>query len=197
MLERSQVLYLSYITVPETIPSMMEHGILSHVRARDYPHRSIADQAVQDLRDQRVLPTGRALHEYANVYFWARNAMMYRVRNNGVVCVLKVSPQVLNLPGVFYSTRNASALEARFHPCEGDFTNIERRILYSGRWVDENGVVDVDKMQRIQAEVLVPDRIPPAYIVGVFVRSDQDAVAVRAHCGNLDVIPHPGLFFEA
>jgi hypothetical protein len=64
----------------ETVPSILQLGILSNRRARRVAHSSIADPMVQERRAEVVVPGGRHLHEYANLYFHARNPMMYRAR---------------------------------------------------------------------------------------------------------------------
>ena len=60
------------------LASVMNHGILSHERAAKRPHRSVALQPVQDKRDKKQVPGGLKLHQYANLYFHARNPMMYK-----------------------------------------------------------------------------------------------------------------------
>ena len=62
----------------DNINSVMTHGILSHERAAKLPHRSVALQPVQDRRDQKQVPGGLKLHQYANLYFHARNPMLYK-----------------------------------------------------------------------------------------------------------------------
>jgi hypothetical protein len=72
------------ITPLVNIPSILHNGILSHAQASKLPHYSVALQEVQDKRDQKQIPGGLALHEYANVYFHARNPMMSRRRNEAL-----------------------------------------------------------------------------------------------------------------
>jgi hypothetical protein len=60
------------------VPSVMEHGILSYERAARLEHHSVAMQEIQDKRDQKQVPSGLRLHQYANLYFHARNPMLFR-----------------------------------------------------------------------------------------------------------------------
>jgi ssDNA thymidine ADP-ribosyltransferase, DarT len=69
------------IALIDNLPSVLEHGILSHAEAKKITHLSVALQAVQDKRDAKRVPGGLPLHEYANVYFHARNPMMSLRRN--------------------------------------------------------------------------------------------------------------------
>lgn len=66
----------------ENIPSVLAHGILSYELAARLPHRSVAMEEVQDKRDVKQVPGGLKLHQYANLYFHARNPMMYKRRGN-------------------------------------------------------------------------------------------------------------------
>jgi len=46
----------------ENIPSVLEHGILSHERASKLPHASVAMDAIQERRDLKQVPGGLKLH---------------------------------------------------------------------------------------------------------------------------------------
>lgn len=58
------------------VPSVLEHGILSYELAAKLAHHSVAMPEVQDLRDKKQVPGGLKLHQYANLYFHARNPML-------------------------------------------------------------------------------------------------------------------------
>ncbi len=67
-------------------------------------------ETVQEKRDVKRVPGGLALHEYANVYFHARNPMMSTRRNEAHrLCVLRVSPEILNVPGAVIADQNAAS----------------------------------------------------------------------------------------
>jgi hypothetical protein len=68
---RSEVDELGYIVPIATVPSILQRGILSHRRAEEISHESIALQEVQDLRAKVIVPNGRLLHEYTNLYICA------------------------------------------------------------------------------------------------------------------------------
>ena len=72
-------------------------------------------ETVQEKRDVKRVPGGLALHEYANVYFHARNPMMSTRRNEAHrLCVLRVSPEILNVPGAVIADQNAASKYVRF-----------------------------------------------------------------------------------
>lgn len=103
---RARVTELHCIMPIGNVPSVMQNGILSHERASQLQHHSVAMQAMQDRRDLKTVPGGLRLHQYANLYFHARNPML-SVRRNEDVCVLKDSTNVLNLPGAAITDQNA------------------------------------------------------------------------------------------
>lgn len=194
-MERGKVTYLSYITAIDNVASIIERGILCHNRAEQVPHVSIADAEVQARRAAVILPSGRHLHDYANLYFWARNAMMYRRRDERI-CVICVSTNVLDIPGTYYSTRNAAAANAEFHECVADFTHLDESKLYRKSW-SSNGTTDEDLMQCMQAEVLVPAAIDSGLIEWVYARSKNDMQALAQLAPDLDRRLHPGIFFDS
>ena len=80
------------------IPSVLKHGILSYERTARLAHESVAMQPVQERRDLKRVPGGLMLHRYANLYFHARNPMMFsRQQEVPQLCVLRVSTAVANL----------------------------------------------------------------------------------------------------
>src|SRR5206468_12208497 len=85
----------------ENIPSVLKLGILSNERAAKIAHKSVAMQPIQDRRDEKQIIGALKLHQYANLYFHARNPMMYsRKEQAEQLCVLCVSIDVLQLEGV-------------------------------------------------------------------------------------------------
>ncbi len=88
-MRREELDELHYITPIDNVVSILSSGILSHQLAAKVHHTSVAMQEVQDIRMNKVVPGGRNLHEYANTYFNARNAMLYlRKDDHAKLCVL-------------------------------------------------------------------------------------------------------------
>src|SRR2546427_5072035 len=123
-MERTDLNELHCITPLRNLRSILEVGILSHVRAAGRPSVSIANPEVQQLRAAKRVPGGRMLHEYANLYISARNAMLYQVlgfparppTQHLSVCVLGVDTAVLDLPDVVITDRNAASILSIFLP---------------------------------------------------------------------------------
>lgn len=128
-------------------------------------------QVVQDIRAKKMVPGGRPLHEYANLYICARNPMLFkRLNHHRELCVLRVSPTVLDLPDVVITDGNAASKYARFGSSPGGLRNVDRDLTFAEYWTDQT-----DQIQELRnktakcAEVLVPDRVPPDYLTGAYV----------------------------
>src|ERR1039458_1904374 len=99
-MERADLHELGYILPIDTVPSVLERGILSHKHAQKVTHNDIALLDVQDLRAKVVVPNGRALHEYANLYICPRNPMLLKKSDiHEQLCVLRVDIQAIEPSG--------------------------------------------------------------------------------------------------
>ncbi|CAN5756277.1 hypothetical protein BH23CHL5_BH23CHL5_21850 [soil metagenome] len=185
---RSRVNELHYLTPIANIPSITERGILSHSLARRYEHISVANQSVQAQRSRVRLPNNRHLHSYVNLYFDARNPMMYTMKQrHESLAVLRVDPRVLELPGVMISDGNAAAGLTRFSPPNDEgFAVIDEDSVFAIYWNHADPQVKEEQKRKRCAEVLVPDRIPPEFITGAYVscQSAKDVI-IAANCGIL------------
>jgi len=174
-LERADLAELHYITPLANIRSILERGILSHVRAQKFKPASIAAQEIQNIRAAVRLPTGRRLHEYANLYFHARNPMMYKRRaQHADICVLRVGVTVLDVPGTIITNANASSRYVRFSPSPGGLVFVNEELTYAENW--KNPDDQIDEWQRTSAkcaEVLVPDRVDVSLITGAYVSCQE------------------------
>jgi ssDNA thymidine ADP-ribosyltransferase, DarT len=158
-MERSRIRELHYITDIANVPSILEHGILSHRRVERLvgPHVTVASPEVQSHRARKRIWTGsrsRALHDYANLYLDARNAMLYTLLRNqrGDLTVLAVDPQVLDLADVIVTDRNAASA-ARFRPAAEGIEALDEAAVFAGWWHES-----LAARQRRMAEVLVGAR---------------------------------------
>ena len=195
---------LYYITHLANVPSILEHGILSHaeIERRRVDYVRLYDHASVSARQYRTVPNGRSLGEFANLYFQPRNPMLYRVlrenigRERGVV-VLGVKKDVLDIPGVFITTGSAVSESSKILPRDEGLKRLEAILhaVNSEFWTEKRGA-----KRRIMAEVLVPERVPPEHITTIYVRSrpDQEYVQtyLREHAPRqVAVVPEPHTFF--
>src|SRR5713101_3393069 len=99
-MDRGDITELHYITAIANVPSILQHGILSHTLAEQLAHDSVAMAEIQERRRNKQIPGARLLHEYANLYFDVHNPMLSRCRaRNSEICVLRVDPVVLDIAG--------------------------------------------------------------------------------------------------
>lgn len=185
------------ITPLVNIPSILQHGILSHAQASKLPHHSVALQEVQDERDRIQIPGGLALHEYANVYFHARNPMMSRRRNEAsTLCVLRVSTEILKIPGAVITDQNAVSKYVKFSaPDQLKFVDLD--YVFAANWKHpDDQIAEWRHSSAKCAEVLIPQRIPPNYLLGAYVVNDTVHAELEALGVDLPIQIQPDLFFH-
>jgi ssDNA thymidine ADP-ribosyltransferase, DarT len=179
------------------IGSVMTHGILSYESAARLPHCSVAMQPVQDRRDQKHVPGGLRLHQYANLYFHARNPMLFkRLGEVNALCVLRVSIQVLNLEGTVISDQNAASDYVRFlHPSQWGLLNFDDIFAMDWRHPDDQVAYWRHKARKC-AEVLVPHRVESSLVIGAYVVDTAAANRLGGLGFRLPVTVDPVLFFR-
>ena len=142
-MNRADVAELHYITPIANVPSIVQHGILSHNRVRHLIHHSIAMQEVQDRRENKRIPGARPLHDYANLYFDAHNPMLSRRReHNDGLCVLCVSPDILDLSGAIVTDMNAACDAVRFYDLAAGLAVLDRERLYARFWLHQDDPIE-------------------------------------------------------
>jgi hypothetical protein len=110
-MNRSQLTELHYITPLTNLPSILARGILCHDRAQHLEHESIAIEEVQSTRTGVRVPGGLPLHRYANLYFNARNTMMYKRKDkHRALGVLSIRLDVLDIDDTAVTDCNAAAV---------------------------------------------------------------------------------------
>ena len=179
------------------IGSVLAHGILSYERAAKLQHHSVAMQPVQDKRDQKQVPGGLKLHQYANLYFHARNPMMFKRKDEAPnLCIVRVSTQVLDLSGTVISDQNAASDYVRFlHPKQWQLLAFDD--IFAMDWRHPNDPITYWRHKaRKCAEVLVPQRVDSQLLTGAYV-VDEAARGRLAGVGfTLPVTTSPVLFFR-
>lgn len=187
---------LHYITLIRNVPSILRHGIVCHRAAARLGAISIADPSVQDIRAQKRVPGGLHLHEYAPLYFNARNPMMYRRKDmHNSICVLRISKTIMEAFGAIISDHNAASSAARFYPAPDGLEHIDPEYVFAEYWTHENGIEQRRRKARICAEVLVPERVPPEFIVGAYVSGQAGFRALSALEPPWQIEQRPWMFF--
>ena len=196
-MNRADIAELHYITPIENVPSILEHGILSNRRVARLAHTSIAMEEVQDRRRDKKIPGARPLHEYANLYFDAHNPMLSKRRNqNDVICVLRIAPGALDVPGVIVADRNAASDYVRFYPAADGIRALDREMVFATFWTNAADLFDERTRKSVKcAEVLVPDKLESQFVIGAYVANEKAFRAFQALSIPLPVAINHGMFF--
>jgi hypothetical protein len=90
-MNRDDITELHFIAPITNVPSIMQHGILSHKLSGQIHHHSVAMPEIQERRKNKQIPGARTLHDYANLYFDAHNPMLSKLRaRNDDICILRI-----------------------------------------------------------------------------------------------------------
>jgi len=183
------------MTPVENLASIAEHGILSHVHAAAVRHASVALESVQDHRATKRVPGGRPLHEYVNLYFDARNAMMFMRRSSDLI-VVRVRPCVLDLANVVVSDGNAANGPTRFFPSPAGLEHLDADRVYAEWWTHSDYWEQQERKRQRQAEVLVPDVVTSDHILGCYTWTDAEATRCRLLVADWTVEVKPHVYFD-
>lgn len=167
----------------ENIPSVLKLGILSNERSAKIEHRSVAMEDVQEKREQKHVPGGLKLHQYANLYFHACNPMLYKRKSEtNNLCVLRVSTEILQLPGVVFADCNASSPYVRFL-APSQWTLLDYEAIYAMDWNRQHAndpyAYRVHKARKC-AEVLVPHVVETKYVIGAYVVDEATRLKLQS-----------------
>lgn len=192
---------LHYISPIINMKSICKKGILSYHEAKKIPHISIAMDEIQERRRKVIVPGGRPLHQYVNLYFHARNPTMFKRKNlHRELCILRISKDVLCLPQVVIADRNASSEYALFTPAPDGLKYINTDLVYARYW-DHNDPIEKFRHTSIKcAEVLVPDKITKDFILGAYVSCSESRTKLYDIISEVEpdftIIVNPDLFFQ-
>ena len=104
---------LYYITHVKNLESILKTGILSHSKIVEegVDFERIYNKDVVCRRENITVPDGRSLWNFANLYFQARNPMLFTViRNNPLdqIAVVGVDKRSLDRDDIYITTGNAA-----------------------------------------------------------------------------------------
>lgn len=180
---------LHFITLMEIIPSIMEHGILSHNQAKQVKVPTISNPLVQARRTNKVIPNAGRLHDYANLYFHARNPMMCAIQSRREeLVVLRINKNVLNRKDVIIADGNAASDYTRFLPAPDGLRTLDKQLVFARDWRAPDQITYWRRKRARCAEVLVPKCVDPGLILGAYVCSNMAASNLRSMAGNLPVV---------
>ena len=195
-----------YITHKDNLKSILKKGLLSHRRANAWSFKNwiikkqvIYDKDVIERRKKKTFKN-HSLLDYANVYFQARNPMLYRVIKEfgeREIIVLEIKSSIINNSDAVITDGNAAVLGTHFF----DYKNIDKGLSCLDKTLFEKGYwIDIeDGKRKIMAEVLIPNQIPRENITGIYTNSQQTSQKIKEELkgsvNDIPVISHPWMFF--
>ncbi len=199
----SEIAELHYIAPIRNLESILMNGILSHNRARPRNPVSIANADVNQRRATREFVPGRTVHDYVNLYFNARNPMLYgRLEDlkDGTIserfCVVMVAHTVLWLTNVLILDGNAANCRT-VHTIPRDSTiMLDKGKVFARSWDSSSPAQKRENTRCIMAEALIPNLVSPVFLKKVYFRNNADRSRVE---GVANLIPsqiHSDLFFN-
>lgn len=202
-MERHELHELHYLTPIVNVASILNRGILSHRRAARFDPPSIAAPEIQARRAHKRVPVpgkvrGRLLHDYVNLYICAKNPMLYKRRGaHAEICVLRVDTAVLDLDGVIITDQNAASDYVRFHAAPDGLRYVNRERTFADDWRHPDDAREYYRHSSQKcAEVLVPNRVAPDFVFGVYVSCNSAQATLNEHCPELTSTISPQFFFQ-
>jgi hypothetical protein len=164
---------LFYIAPISNLQGIFEKGILSHNKAHGDGAvlSDISNLQVNERRKRPIDLTGRSIHDYAPLYINPKNPMLYTLCINGKkddLVLLNVLPQLLVAETVLFSDGNAASQSTKFYKDIEEFNRLPWDCINDEVWSRH-----ADGKRFRCAEVLVPDRIPPPYILEVLCPNER------------------------
>jgi hypothetical protein len=196
-MNRSDLKELYYITPIANIPSILKHGILSNRVSSKLSHYSVAMPEMQTKRKNKRIPGAGMLHDYANLYFDAHNPMLCKVQAmNDQICILRIDKLVLDLPAAIISDQNAASNYVRFYPAKEGLMSMDKEKLFARYWTHPGNQYEEWAHKSIKcAEVLLPDRVEPKYILGALVANQTALESLKKLERELPVDIKGDIFF--
>ncbi len=196
-MERGQFNELHYITRIENLDSIVQRGILCHLLARAHNPASVALEEIQQIRRRVRIPGGLRLHEYANLYFTARNPMMFRRQDvHRELAVIRVATDVLDLDDVVLTDGNASSEYTAFLQSPEGLETLDHALIFARYWTDDDEIEYYRKKRAKCAEVLVPQRVDPNYILGAYASNVGALSIIEGSLGGLENTLNVDIFFQ-
>lgn len=123
--------------------------------------------------------------------------MLYSICGNGTldqVCILQISVDVINIPGVVLTDRNAASACKFLSPDEISEINFE--LVFAKYWTHSSPIETKNHGQIECAEILVPYAVPPMYITGIYTFNENMRQYIQMQVKSMPVIIYPYLFFK-
>jgi hypothetical protein len=199
----STIAELQYITPISNLDSILTLGILSHSEAKTVFHTSVANAEINSMRADKRLSSGKSIHDYVNLFFNARNPMLFRCfwdydhgSNPNALCILKVAHTVLWRSNVLVTDGNAAHHRTTDAPLTAGSVMLDRRMVYAKSWNSASQSQKDENTRCMMAEVLIPNRVPPVFIKTVYFRNESELQLAGIRVGSAPFEVNPRSFFD-
>lgn len=190
---------LYYICHLDNLTSILQHGLLSHNKVQKHNPKTIYDKGIISLR-KKIKPNGKqTLWDFANLYFNARNAMLYRVIHEQTmdnIVIIQFKKSVLDYAkkhNSYISIGNAAHTESSF---ETITTGLKLLKKIWKNWHQEYWN-EFDASKRLMmSELLIENNIPAEYIDSIYVASETIGNKIKKLTNFDNVINEANLFFR-
>jgi hypothetical protein len=112
------------------------------------------------------------------------------------ICVLRVSVDVLDIHNVVVTDGNAASKYVSFRPAPAGLAIVDRDRTFAEWWTHDDQIEQWRHSSQKCAEVLVPDVVPAAYIIGAYVSCDGSRQTLERLAPHLPITVDPELFFQ-
>jgi len=189
-----------YITHIDNLKSILRHGILSCSKStglwskiRLSGTKSIHNQDVIQKRKNKKFKN-KSLWEYVNVYFQARNPMLYKVIDkfgSDKIVVLQINSDIVQGDNIGITDGNAASDITRFFENKDEGLSVLKPKQFETEYWNESN------KRQLMAELLVYGCIPKEKIIGIYTADEKVANKIRTtlQLGPLNVIPNRNMFF--
>jgi len=191
---------LYYITHIENVPSILKCGIFCHtiIEEKHIEFTPIYNKEIVSRRAQKVVPGGQSLWAFANLYFQARNPMLYKVIHDkplDEIIILGVRRDAMNLKGALIADGNAAnsptTIISRSKVAKEHWAEIISNTQKEW-WNKEDG-----SKRKIMAECLVPEKIAPEYIDTIYTPNLKVKERLESLVGfDIPIVPQADMFFQ-
>lgn len=166
-----------HMTHHENIPSILQHGILSHVEVyrRHLNEHTLSNSYTQVIRAEKRDPFfSRSLHEYVPLYFSTLNPMLEILQaQHQEVVIIGVSSKVINNLETIFTDGNAASNDTRFFSQPQNLTQLSWNIITA------TTKMTTDNERRMKcAEVLVFPHVNISSIQAIYCRNQKQRSAI-------------------
>lgn len=192
--------YLYNINSLNNLEYIFKYGLLSKNKVNEckIKYDDLSNHEVQSIRESTKIGDGIELHDYANLYFNPRNAMMYYLMHHGYnqrICILVISNTVLDYSDSFISDGNAAKFNTRFYsPIEG-LKHLDYEKIFIESWYDNDPYIKEEKKRYMFAEALIKDKVYQDDIIKILVPNDIVKNKLLSMNLNIEICVNKHMFF--